>query len=67
MPTPMTRQEWCNYMGWDLPENEKGKGDDAGYMVEYLDGGEPNDKRHKGYISWTPKKQFDNGYTENNS
>jgi len=58
---PMTRLEYINYRNWELPEDEDG--DDAGYLVEYLDGGTPNDERHAGYISWTPKAQFDNGYT----
>jgi hypothetical protein len=36
---PMTRQEYNDYRDWVLPSDENG--DDAGYMVEYLDGGEP--------------------------
>ena len=61
-PTPMTRQEWVDYRNWDLPEDEDGN--DEGYLVEYLDGGKPNHPDHEGYISWTPKAQFDNGYTK---
>ena len=59
---PMTRLEYNEYRGWELPANEDGA--DEGYLVEYLDGGKPNDERHAGYISWSPKEQFDNGYTE---
>lgn len=62
MRTPMNRLDYNVYRGWDLPDDEDGS--DEGYLVEYLDGGKPNDKRHDGYISWTPKAQFDNGYTE---
>lgn len=60
IPTPMTRAEYNIYRGWDLPANENGA--DEGYLVEYTDGGVPNDERHYGYISWSPKQQFDNAY-----
>lgn len=58
--TPMTRAEYNEYRGWELPGNEDGM--DAGYLVEYLDGGKPNDFRHTGYISWSPKAQHDAAY-----
>lgn len=58
---PMTRMEYNVYRGWELPENENGA--DEGYLVEYLDGGKPNHPKHQGYISWSPKEQFDKGYT----
>jgi len=57
---PMSRQEYNDYRGWELPENEDGS--DEGYLVEYLDGGQANDKRHAGYISWSPAAVFDNAY-----
>jgi len=57
----MTRLAYNLYRGWKLPSDENG--DDLGYLVEYLDEGIPNDHRHAGYISWSPKAQFDNGYT----
>jgi hypothetical protein len=56
----MDKIEYCNYRGWMLPGNEDGEAE--GYLVEYLGGGEPNDERHNGYISWTPKEQADNAY-----
>ena len=56
----MNRLDYNVYRGWELPSNENGK--DAGYLVEYLDGGKPNDERHEGYISWSPKEQADNAY-----
>jgi|Deesub1362A_J573_1020465.scaffolds.fasta_scaffold48497_1 hypothetical protein len=59
---PMNRLDYNEYRGWELPEDENG--DDEGYLVEYVDGGKPNDSRHEGYISWSPKEQFDNGYSE---
>ena len=56
----MTRGEYNAYRGWELPANENGA--DEGYLVEYTDGGKPNDSRHAGYISWSPKEQFENAY-----
>ena len=58
--TPMTRAKYNEYRGWKLPTNEDGT--DDGYLVEYLDGGKPNDDRHTGYISWSPKAQHDAAY-----
>lgn len=60
LATPMTRLAWCGYRGWELPANEDGA--DEGYLVEYTDGGKPNVPGHAGYVSWTPKEQFDNAY-----
>lgn len=58
--TAMNRADYNVYRGWVLPANEDGA--DEGYLVEYTDGGKPNDARHAGYISWSPKEQFDNAY-----
>jgi|GEM_PF-481210 len=60
--TPMTRLAYNEFRGWTLPENERGE--DEGYLVEYLDGGEPNTAQYEGYVSWSPKAQFDNAYRE---
>lgn len=57
---PMTRQAYNDYRGWTLPADEDGA--DAGYLVEYQDGGKPNHPSHVGYISWSPKAQFDAAY-----
>lgn len=57
---PMTRAEYNTYRGWELPADENGS--DEGYLVEYTDGGKSNDKRHAGYISWSPKEQADAAY-----
>lgn len=59
---PMNRLDYNTYRGWELPADEDGT--DEGYLVEYVDGGKPNHPDHAGYISWSPKEQFDNGYTE---
>ncbi|MEE8875950.1 DUF2829 domain-containing protein [Pseudomonas helleri] len=58
----MTRLAYNDYRGWALPADENG--DDAGYLVEYTDGGSPNHADHAGYISWSPKEQFDNAYRQ---
>lgn len=34
---PMTRQAYNDFRGWQLPAGENGE--DEGYLVEYLDGG----------------------------
>lgn len=58
----MNRLDYNVYRGWQLPADEDGT--DEGYLVEYLDGGKPNHPDHDGYISWSPKVQFHNGYTK---
>ena len=60
LATAMNRATYNEYRGWPLPEDENGA--DDGYLVEYLDGGKPNDPRHKGYISWSPKDVFEAAY-----
>lgn len=57
---PMTRGEYNDYRGWTLPENEDSE--DAGMLVEYVDGGKSNDIRHNGYISWSPLEVFNRAY-----
>ena len=58
----MTLGEYNLYRGWNLPDDEDGSSE--GYLIQYLDGGKPNHPWHSNYISWTPKAQFDNGYTK---
>ena len=62
MARPMSRGEYNEYRGCKTPENESP--DDNGYLVEYTDGGGPNDERHAGCISWSPKDVFDRAYHE---
>jgi len=57
---PMSREAYNAYRGWKLPDNENGA--DEGYLVEYHDGGTPNHPLHAGYISWSPKEQFEKAY-----
>ena len=57
---PMTRAAYNSFRGWELPANENGA--DEGYLVEYQDGGKPNVVGRAGYVSWSPKEQFDAAY-----
>lgn len=56
----MTRAAYNTFRGWTLPADENGA--DEGYLVEYQDGGKPNVPGRAGYVSWSPKEQFDNAY-----
>lgn len=56
----MNRQEYNDYRGWKLPDDEDGS--DEGFLVEYLDGGQSNHLDHSGYISWSPKAVFEKAY-----
>jgi len=60
LATLMTLGAYNEYRGWALPDDENGKVE--GYLVEYVDGGEPNHPDHKGYISWSPKEVFEKSY-----
>lgn len=57
---PMTRQQYNDFRGWEFTADENSA--DEGYLVEYLDGGKPNTTTHAGYVSWSPKEQFDKAY-----
>ncbi len=59
---PMTRQAYNDFRGWELPDDENGS--DEGYLVEYVNGGDPNTKEYAGYVSWSPSKVFQNAYKE---
>lgn len=56
---PMTRQEYNDYRGWTLPEDEDGS--DEGYLTEDIDG-PTNTDEHSGYVSWTPKVMFESSF-----
>ena len=60
--TPMSRQAYNDLRGWTVPADEDGN--DDGYLVEYLDGGKPNVVGFDGYVSWSPKMQFEAAYIE---
>ncbi len=61
----MTHGDYNKFRGWELPADENGA--DEGYLVEYLDGGKPNVEGRTGYVSWSPKEQFDNAYKPTNA
>lgn len=56
----MTHLAYNELRGWEVPEDENG--DDEGYLVEYLDGGQSNHADYTGYISWAPKEVFNKAY-----
>jgi len=57
---PMTRAAYNEFREWTLPDGENGN--DAGYLVEYMDGGKPNVPGRAGYVSWSPAEQFEAAY-----
>lgn len=57
---PMNRQAYNKLRGWTIPTDENGE--DEGYLVEYLDGGQANHKDFENYISWSPKDVFERAY-----
>lgn len=57
---PMTRQEYNDFRGCKLPDDEDGS--DEGYLVEYVDGGKANTPQYVGYVSWSPKNVFERAY-----
>jgi hypothetical protein len=59
---PMQKGQYVDYRGWAMPGNEDPS--EQGYLVEYTDGGKPNDERHEGYISWSPATVFEQTYKE---
>ena len=58
--TPMSRAAYNLFRGWELPKDENGE--DEGYLVEYIDGGQANTATYKGYVSWSPKDVFERAY-----
>jgi hypothetical protein len=50
----MNRGDYNKFRGWNIPENEDPA--DEGYLVNYPDG----------YISWSPKLQFNDAYRPTN-
>lgn len=56
---PMNRQDYNDLRGWQLPDDENGA--DEGYLVEYPDS-DSNLDGFDGYVSWSPKAQFEGAY-----
>lgn len=57
---PMTRGEYNDYRGWQIPENEDPA--EKGYLVEYLDSSNSVHPNHENYISWSPADVFEEAY-----
>jgi hypothetical protein len=57
---PMSRGDYNAYRGWQVPADEDPA--DAGFLVEYIDGGKANHPNHPGYISWSPADVFTRAY-----
>ncbi len=57
---PMKRAVYNVARGWTLPADENG--DDDGYLVEYIDGGQANTTVYAGYVSWSPSDVFERAY-----
>ena len=53
--TTMTRQEYNDYRGWQLPEGENGS--DVGYIIEDRVG-KKNTEELEGFVQWLPKDEF---------
>lgn len=49
---PMTRGDYNDFRGWNIPADENPC--DEGYKVKYSDN----------YVSWSPKKAFDEAYSK---
>lgn len=62
--TPMTRKEYCDYRGWEVPSDEDPN--EELYLVEYPVDSEsrPNHPNHDGYVSMSPKHVFDKAYIQ---
>lgn len=58
--SPMTRGDYNVLRGWELPADENGA--DAGFLVEYVDGGKANHPDFAGYVSWSPADVFERAY-----
>lgn len=58
--TPMTRGDYNHLRGWAIPVGENPS--DAGYLVEYMDGGPANHPAYHNYISWSPAAVFEKAY-----
>lgn len=58
--SPMTRGDYNVLRGWECPDDENPA--DAGFLVEYVDGGKANHPDFAGYVSWSPADVFERAY-----
>lgn len=56
----MTRQEYNQIRGWELPADENG--DDEGFLIEDP-AGQENTPDYDGFVQWLPKAEFERKFT----
>lgn len=56
---PMTRLEYNEFRGWEVPDDENGS--DDGFLIETI-GGFKNTQTYKGFVQWLPTTQFEAEY-----
>lgn len=56
----MTRQEYNEIRGWELPADENG--DDEGFLIEDP-AGQKNTPDYDGFVQWLPKAEFERKFT----
>lgn len=61
---PMTRGKYNALCGWTVPQNENAS--DDGYLVLYPDSPDRNVQGFDGYVSWSPKSEFEKVYRMEN-
>lgn len=61
---PMTRQEYNDLRGWEVPSDENPN--DEGYLMVNTSVSERNVTGFDGYVSWLPKKAFEEQYHDDN-
>ena len=59
--TTMTRQEYNDFRGWQLPDNENGA--DVGYLIEDR-AGKKNTDQLDGFVQWLPVDEFTRKYSQ---
>jgi len=62
---PMTRSEYNEFRGWELPSDENGS--DSGFLIQDLNSSETNVEGEIGYISWVPTNVFYEGFKTSGS
>lgn len=60
MAVPMSRGEYNVLRGWEMPADENPA--DPGYLVQYENDSKANVEGFDGYISWSPRKPFEEAY-----
>lgn len=59
---PMTRSEYNELRGWQLPVNENGN--DEGFLLNSLTNSEPNTDFLDGYVNWVTKDQCEKEFRQ---